>query len=91
MLFEFAGHGGQRARELYGAYRDRGGPGSIAGPQCFSMAIAQLGHIGHLSARRWLTGPDPAERERNEARVDEFLGDGITRNQIDLILDSITS
>jgi len=91
VLFEFAGGGGERARTLYGAYRDEGGPGLVVGPRSFSMAIAQLGHIGHLSARRWLADPSAAERKRNEARVDEFLRDGITRHQIDLILDSITS
>ncbi len=90
VLFEFAGHDGQRAREICGAYRDRGGTGVVDRPQSFSMAVAQLGHIGHISARRWLADPRPAERERNTARVEEFLTDGITLDQIELLVDALS-
>lgn len=88
-LFEFGGHDVERVRSLHDAYSERGGPGAVDRPESFSMAVAQLGHIGHISARRWLDDPDPTERDRNTRRVEEFLDDGITRSQIDLILDAI--
>lgn len=89
VLFEFAGIDGQRARDICGAYRERGGTGVVVRPESFSMAVAQLGHIGHVSARSWLGDARPAARERNTARVEEFLTDGITLNQIELLLDAL--
>ncbi len=88
VLFEFAGDDPQRVRDLYAAYCDAGGPGVVDGPEAFSMAIAQIGHIGHFSARRWLD-TSGAARERNAARVVEFVDDGLTRRHIDLILDAV--
>jgi hypothetical protein len=89
VLFEFAGTDAGRARRLIDAYRDSGGTGSIDGPQSFSMVIAQIGHIGELSCHRWLDPRRVAERERNEARVEEFLTDGITRELIAGMLDAL--
>jgi thiamine kinase-like enzyme len=89
VLFEFAGSAADRAQALVDAYRAGGGPGSVDRPQSFSMVIAQLGHIGDLSCRRWLDPQRSAERERNERRVDEFLSDGITLELIDSILDAV--
>jgi Ser/Thr protein kinase RdoA (MazF antagonist) len=89
VLFEFAAQDGERARILYEAYRNDGGPGTVTRPESFAMAIAQLGHIGHHSASRWLASAELDDRIRNEARVDEFLTVGITRTQIDNILDSL--
>jgi aminoglycoside phosphotransferase (APT) family kinase protein len=89
VLFEFAGTVSDRAQALVDAYRVGGGPGSVDRPQSFSMVIAQLGHIGELSCRRWLDPQRSAERERNERRVDEFLSDGITLEIIDSILDAV--
>ena len=36
------------------------------------MVVAQLGHIGQSACRQWLEASTPAERDRAEARVDEF-------------------
>lgn len=91
VLFEFAGDDTQRARDIYHAYREGGGPGVVDRPEAFSMAVAQLGHIGHHSARRWLSESSGAERARSILRVAEFLGDGITRHHIDSILDALTA
>jgi aminoglycoside phosphotransferase (APT) family kinase protein len=88
-LFEFACHDARRAADLYGAYRGFGGPGVIDRPQSFSMAIAQLGHIGHHAARSWLAGGGPDERARHAARVEEFLDDGITLGIIEALLDAV--
>jgi Ser/Thr protein kinase RdoA (MazF antagonist) len=87
VLFEFAASDPLRIGALVDAYREHGGLGVVDRPQCFSMAIAQLGHIGELSALRWLADPEPAHRARNEARVNEFLDDGITRVLIEQMLD----
>jgi aminoglycoside phosphotransferase (APT) family kinase protein len=89
VLFEFAGDDARRARDLYDAYRELGGPGVVARPESFSMVIAQLGHIGRHGARRWLADGRPDERERNTARIEEFLVDGITRSRIDLLLAAL--
>jgi thiamine kinase-like enzyme len=89
VLFEFACGDVDRARRLYHAYVEAGGPGSVERPGHFSMAIAQLGHLGELACRRWL---DPSEdRARSAARVDEFLGDPITRQLIEELLAAVTS
>lgn len=89
VLFEFAGHDTRRAGELYGAYRERGGPGVVTRPEAFSMAVAQLGNIGRYAARQWLADPRRAQRERNAARVEEFLRDGITLSMIDTLLEAV--
>jgi aminoglycoside phosphotransferase (APT) family kinase protein len=89
VLFEFGGADGGRARPLYESYRDRGGPGTVDRPESFSMVIAQIGHIGELSARRWLATTAPDERARNQGRIEEVLGVGITRDHIDRILDAL--
>lgn len=89
VLFEFAGHDARRGRDIYSTYRDRGGPGVVDRHESFSMCIAQLGHIGYHSARRWLVDPRAVERDRNAARVEEFLDDGITRSRIEMLLNSV--
>ena len=64
----------ERARALYRAYLEAGGPGRIDRRGNFSMLIAQLGHIGEDACARWLDpGESEAERERQEARVEEFV------------------
>ena len=60
VLFEFGLGNPERARALYGAYLDAGGPGRIDRRGNFSMLIAQLGHIGEDACERWL---DPGESE----------------------------
>jgi aminoglycoside phosphotransferase (APT) family kinase protein len=89
VLFEFAGGDARRAAELYGVYRDAGGPGVVDRPASFSMAVAQLGHIGHHAARSWLADSRPDQRERNAGRVEEFLTDAITLPLIEELLDAV--
>jgi Ser/Thr protein kinase RdoA (MazF antagonist) len=90
VLFEFSCGREDRARDLYDAYRDAGGPGRIERPGNFSMVIAQIAHIGEIGCARWL---DPARRDqqqRNAGRVDEFVNEGITRHMISDLLDAVT-
>ena len=87
VLFEFALGNPQRARALYRAYLDAGGPGRIDRRGSFSMLIAQLGHIGEDACARWLDpGESEAERERQEVRVEEFIALPLTRDAIDGLL-----
>ena len=68
VLFEFGLGDPRRARALYRAYLEAGGPGRIDRRGNFSMLIAQLGHIGEDACARWLDpGESEAERERQEA------------------------
>ena len=86
VLLEFACGDVARARQLYRAYMDADGPGRLERPGQFSMAIAQLGHLGERACRLWL---DPTQdRARSTARVEEFLGEPITRQLIDRLLDA---
>jgi Ser/Thr protein kinase RdoA (MazF antagonist) len=86
VLFEYARGSTERARALVAAYRSAGGPARIAGPQSFSMAIAQLGHIGERAGRMWLEATGPAERDRAEANLAEFLDAPLTTAGIDLLV-----
>ena len=90
VLFEFGGGEPQRARALYDAYVEAGGPGRIERPGNFSMVIAQLAHIGEISCARWLAPSRLADRQHNAGRVDEFLTDGITRRIIDGLVAAVS-
>ena len=90
VLFEFSRGVPQRARALYDAYIDAGGPGRIERPGNFSMVIAQIAHIGEISCARWLAPSRRAERQHNAGRVDEFLTDGITRRMIDGLVAAVS-
>ena len=90
VLFEFGRGVPQRARALYDAYVEAGGPGRIDRPGNFSMVIAQIAHIGEISCARWLAPSRHAERQHNAGRVDEFLTDGITRRMIDGLVDAVS-
>jgi aminoglycoside phosphotransferase (APT) family kinase protein len=89
VLFEYGCSDARRVRALYEAYDDAGGPGRIERPGHFSMVIAQIGHIGELSCRRWLDPSLAADREHNAARVDEFVTQPITREAIEAMLDAV--
>lgn len=89
VLFEFSCGEPARARSLYDAYLEAAGIGRVQRPGDFSMVIAQLGHIGELSCRRWLDPARAHERERNAGRVEEFVEQGITRSMIDVLLAAI--
>ena len=92
VLFEFGLGSVERARALYQAYREEGGPGRIDRRGNFSMLIAQLGHIGENACVRWLDPNEPAvERDRQVARAEEFLAMPLTRGAIDDLLDAVTS
>jgi Ser/Thr protein kinase RdoA (MazF antagonist) len=88
IVIEFACGDIARARGIYEAYVGADGPGRLERPGHFSMAIAQIGHLGERACRLWL---DPSQdRARSTARVNEFLGEPITRQLIHRILDTIT-
>ncbi|MDP2292398.1 MAG: aminoglycoside phosphotransferase family protein [Actinomycetota bacterium] len=89
VVFEYGRGDAERTRTLHQAYVERGGPGRLRAPGDFSMLIAQLGHIGEVSCRRWLDPARVDERERNQARIDEFLDDRLTMASIHAILDAI--
>lgn len=89
VLFEFGRGQPERVRALYEAYVDSGGPGRVHQASDFSMAIAQLGHIGELACRRWLDPRRVSERERNETRISEFLSERLTMDAIHTILESV--
>lgn len=74
VLFEFGLGDPHRARALYQAYLEAGGPGRIDRRGSFSMVIAQLGHIGADACARWLDpGGSETERDRHEARAEQFI------------------
>jgi aminoglycoside phosphotransferase (APT) family kinase protein len=90
VLFEFGRDDPARARLLFEAYADGGGPGRVRRPADFSMPIAQLGHIGERWCRIWLDpGSSRAERDRAVAGVDEFLSESLTRALIDRLVDAV--
>ena len=89
VVFEFGCGEGARARALYDAYREAGGPGRIDRPGCFSMVIAQIAHIGEISCERWLDPARTGERQRNEGRIDEVITQGITCRMVDDMLDAV--
>jgi len=90
VLYEFSGGVPERARSLHEAYLGSGGPGAVDASSDFSMAIAQLGHIGETAARAWLTSETDADRADNEAWFREFVDRPLTRAVIDELLDAIT-
>ena len=90
VLFEFADGSPSRARALHDAYVDAGGPGRVDRPGHFSMAIAQLGHIGEMACTTWLDPNEPeVERERAVTRAAEFTDLALTRATIDALLDAL--
>jgi Ser/Thr protein kinase RdoA (MazF antagonist) len=64
-----------RARDLYAAYVDTGGPARITGLGDFTMPTAVLHHLVELGARQWLAAAGELARQRAAARVREFLDD----------------
>ncbi|HEY4332386.1 MAG TPA: phosphotransferase [Ilumatobacteraceae bacterium] len=90
VLFEFGRDTTTRARALYEAYIDSGGPGRVTGRGSFSMAIAQLGHIGERACRHWLDATQTgARRAHSVEQIEEFLGAVISPALIDCLLDAI--
>jgi Ser/Thr protein kinase RdoA (MazF antagonist) len=92
VVFEFWRSDADRAATLLRSYGAAGGPGRLDRPQRFSMVVAQIGHIGQLACRQWLDAGTPAERERAEGRVEEFLGPNrLDRATIDALLAAASS
>jgi Ser/Thr protein kinase RdoA (MazF antagonist) len=90
--FEFGLGSAERARALYRAYLDGGGPGRIDRPGNFSMLIAQLGHIGENACQRWLDpNESESEHDRQLARVEEFTAIPLTRAAIGELIDAVTT
>ena len=55
------------------------------------MLVAQIGHLGERAVQLWLEAASPPAREDCVGRVEEFLGDPVTRARIDDLLDAISS
>lgn len=92
VLFEFGAGKARRARDIYRAYVETGGPGRVTGRHSFSMLIAQLGHIGEAGCKQWLTAEASSpEREHAATWVGEFLAQPLSIDAIDRILDAIRS
>ncbi|MCU1367032.1 MAG: aminoglycoside phosphotransferase [Ilumatobacteraceae bacterium] len=88
-LYDF-GSDATRARALYGAYREDGGPARIERPGQFSMLIAQLGHINERAISRWLRdGATIEQRAHDAALFGEFVSRPLTLALIDEILGAI--
>ena len=91
VLWEFAVGDADRARQLYAAYVDAGGPGRVTRRADFSQLIAQIGHIGEATLATWLDpATTPAERERQVPRIAELVDAELTRAQLDALLAAIT-
>jgi aminoglycoside phosphotransferase (APT) family kinase protein len=90
-LFEFGLDDPDRARRLAASYCDHGGPGRVTGRGSFSMAIAQLGHLGERAcALHLVPTSDVAERDRAAARVDEFTSRALTPAKVDALVAAVT-
>jgi Ser/Thr protein kinase RdoA (MazF antagonist) len=89
-LFEFGAGDPARTRSLYRSYVDAGGPGRVSRRAHFSMAIAQLGHIGEMGIAAWLA-PDTSAAERDlwALRIEEFASSTLTPWVIDDILAAL--
>jgi Ser/Thr protein kinase RdoA (MazF antagonist) len=90
VLSEFGYENPERARALWRSYLDAGGPGRVDRPADFSMAIAQIGHIGELACRGWLQATSEVERNREAGRVAEFIGRPLTLSIIDELLGALS-
>ncbi len=91
VLFEFGAGSPGRARSLYEAYRNAGGPARVERPGHFSMLIAELGHICEMACRDWLQpNPRSPERADSAASFAEFVDRPHHRDVLLEILDAIT-
>jgi len=88
VLFEYTRGDAGRAYALMSSYINNGGPGRIAGRGTFSMAIAQLGHLGERAGRIWLDTDDPNERQRIEFNLEEFLEARLSLAGIDRLIEA---
>jgi Phosphotransferase enzyme family len=91
VLWEFGRTDPARARSLHQAYADAGGPGHVQAPSDFSMLIAQLGHIGARACSDWLNADSEDARTFAASWFAEFVDEPHTIEQIEMLLDTITS
>ena len=88
---EHAGVDVIRARALYDAYRDGGGPARLRDEADFTMIIAVLGHITQIASRRWLATTEPSERDDLAAWAAELTDRPLTRQVIHQLLQACVS
>ena len=88
VLFEYTRGAPARTRALVTAYSEAGGHAKITGRGSFTMAIAQLGHIGERAGQMWLDAETPADRDRAEANLAEFLDASLTVDRIDRLVEA---
>lgn len=75
------------AAQAWRAYRDEGGPGVLAEPADFSMAIAEHGHLLEIYANRAMSSRESAEnRSRARSRLRSMLARPLTIARIDALL-----
>lgn len=75
------------AAQAWRAYRDEGGPGVLAEPADFSMAIAEQGHLLEIYANRAMSSRESAEnRSRARSRLRSMLARPLTIARIDALL-----
>ena len=92
VMFEFGYGNPDRTREVYRAYRQAGGPGTVQTRADLSMTIAQLGHITEIACRIWLDSQDDQEeRRRQEGRIAEAVEQPLTVDVIDAMLDAVSA
>lgn len=89
VLWEFGRTDPARARLLYEAYINAGGPGRVRSPSDFSMLIAQLGHIGARACADWLGAENADARTFAAAWFAEFVDEPHTMDQIEMLLGAV--
>jgi hypothetical protein len=89
VLWEFGRTEPGRARALYRAYLDAGGPGRVHELRTFSMLIAQLGHIGARACADWLGAGSDDDRAFAAAWFDEFIDEPHTMSQLTMLVDAV--
>jgi Ser/Thr protein kinase RdoA (MazF antagonist) len=88
-LFDFCQGDPGRARLLYQAYVDAGGPARFTGRGDFTMVLAQFGHFAITAGRRWLEADDDEDRARAEAWFREGWERPLDVAGLDELLDSV--
>lgn len=91
VLFEFGQDDPARARALYRAYIDSGGPGRVTRRGHFAMVVAVQAHLGALAVSRWVDdGDSTVARARLAGRLGEIFDDPLTLARIDRIVAAVT-
>ena len=89
-LFDFCHGDPDRARLLYRAYLDAGGPARLNAPDDFTMVLAQFGHFAVTAGEWWLEAiGDEDGRARAEAWFREGWERPLDRAGIDALLEAV--